>query len=67
LSRAGADLAVLRAARHELAAANVRSAVNKQRAALDLPPVSDDLAAVLAAAAFPEAMRAALPARAVCG
>jgi hypothetical protein len=67
LVRAGADLTVLRAARRELAAANVRRAVDKQRAALDLPPVTDDLAVVLAAAAFPEAVQAALPARAVCG
>jgi hypothetical protein len=58
---------VLRAARRELAAANVIRAVDKQRATLDLPPVSDDLAAVLAAAAFPEAVQAALPARVVCG
>jgi hypothetical protein len=67
LSRAGADGMVLRAARRELAAANVRSAVDRQRAALDLPPVTDDLAVVLAAAAFPEAAQSALPARAVCG
>jgi hypothetical protein len=67
LSRAGADGTVLRAARRELAAANVRRAVDKQRAALDLPPVTDDLAAVLAAAAFPEAARSALSPRAVCG
>lgn len=45
----------------------MRRAVDKQRAVLDLPPVTDDLAAVLAAAAFPEAAQAALPPRAVCG
>ena len=67
LSRAGADWTVLRAARHELAAANVRSAVDRQRAGLGLPPVADDLAVVLAAAAFPEAAYSALPGRAVCG
>lgn len=66
MSRAGADGTVLRAARRELAAANVRRAVDKQRAALDLPPVTDDLAVILAAA-FPEAAQAALPARVVCG
>jgi DNA-binding beta-propeller fold protein YncE len=47
--------------------ADVRRAVDKQRAALGLPPVTDELAVVLAAAAFPEAVQAALPARAVCG
>jgi hypothetical protein len=67
LSRAGADSAILRDVRQKLAAANVRRAVDKQRAALDLPPVTDDLAVVLAAAAFPEAVQAAQPARAVCG
>lgn len=63
LVRAGADGSVLRAARRELAAANVIRAVDRQRAALDLPSVTDDLAVVLAAAAFPEAAQA----RAVCG
>jgi hypothetical protein len=67
LSRAGADGPVLRAARRELAAANVRSAVDRQRAGLGLPPVTDDRAAMLTAAAFPEAMQAAQPAGAVCG
>ena len=38
--------------RRELATVNIRRAVDKQRAAFGLPPVADDLAAVLAAAAF---------------
>jgi hypothetical protein len=45
----------------------MRRAVDKQRAALDLPPVTDELAVVLAAAAFPETARAALPGLGVCG
>jgi hypothetical protein len=52
LSRPGRDRAALLAARRDLAAANVRRAVDRQRARLGLPPVADDLAAVLHAAAF---------------
>jgi hypothetical protein len=52
LSRPGSDRSALRAARRDLATVNVRRAVDKQRAALGLPPVADELAAVLAAAAF---------------
>ena len=52
LSRPGADRFALHAARRDLATVNVRRAIDKQRAALGLPPVADDLAAVLAAAAF---------------
>jgi hypothetical protein len=50
LSRHGS--AELGAVRRELATVNIRRAVDKQRAAFGLPPVADDLAAVLAAAAF---------------
>ena len=49
LSRPGANRAALQAARRELATLNVRRAMDKQRAALGLPPVDDELAGVLAA------------------
>lgn len=52
LSRPGSDRNALHAARRDLATVNVRRAVDTQRARLGLPPVADDLAAVLAAAAF---------------
>jgi hypothetical protein len=47
LARAG-NAPALREARRDLAAANIRRAIDRQRAAIDLPPVSDDLAAALA-------------------
>lgn len=53
LSRPGADRSALHAARRDLAGANIRRAVDKQRARLGLPPIADDLAAVVNAAAFP--------------
>jgi len=52
LSRPGSDRNALHTARRDLATANVRRAVDRQRATLGLPPLADDLAAVLAAAAF---------------
>jgi hypothetical protein len=52
LTRHGPDSLTLAAARRELATVNIRRAVDKQRAVFGLPPVADDLAAVLAAAAF---------------
>ena len=52
LSRPGADRDALHAARRDLAAVNIRRTVDRQRAAFGLPPVTDDLAAMLAAAAF---------------
>ncbi len=52
LSRPGSDRSALHAARRDLAAVNIRQTVDRQRAALGLPPVADDLAAVLTAAAF---------------
>lgn len=67
LSRPGADRSALHAAKRDLATVNVRRAVDKQRAALGLGPVADDLAAVLAAAAFPEVALVALPGRGACG
>ncbi len=52
LSLHGANRIALDAARRELGAVNIRRTVDKQRAALGLPPVADDLATVLTAAAF---------------
>lgn len=64
LSRHRADRTALAAARRELATVNVRRAVDKQRASLDLPPVTDDHAAAVAKVAFGGAESGA---RAVCG
>ena len=52
LVRHGADPAVLAEARAALAAANVRKAVNAQRASLGLPALPDDLAGVVTHVAF---------------
>lgn len=52
LSRPGRDRNALQAARRDLAAANVRSAIDRQRERLGLSPLADDLADVLAAVAF---------------
>ncbi len=52
LSRPGSDRDALHAARRDLATVNVRRVVDRERAKVGLPPLADDLAAMLAAAAF---------------
>ncbi len=52
LTRHGSDPVVLAEARTALAAANVRKAVNAQRAALGLAPLPDGLADVVTHVAF---------------
>jgi len=52
LVRHGSDPAAVARARQALGAANIRRTVDEQRARVGLPPVADDLAAVLTAAAF---------------
>jgi hypothetical protein len=51
----GAAPEVIRAARRDLAAAKLRKAADVERARLGLPPLADDLAAVVAAVALREA------------
>jgi hypothetical protein len=60
LVRHGSDPAVLAEARTALAEANVRTAVNAQRAALGLPALPDDLAGVVTHVAFLGDLGAAL-------